>query len=165
MWLKTGQRYNKVKRKEVNEGYPDSISRRDRFNCALKREWKAGNKKLLASRPKNVSNELTDHIPTHKSRSRNHIQTYKSIGGKRRIAVELLSGRRRSSPTDQWALSIYITWRNPTNGSEIVPCCQKFLLKEKKRQREKYLKGGQRERQREKKDRERSCGEHWTKKT
>lgn len=36
---------------------------------------KVGNKKALASRPKNVSNELTDHIPTHKSESRNYIQT------------------------------------------------------------------------------------------
>lgn len=33
--------------------------------------------------------------------------------------------------TVQWASSVNITWRNPTNGSEIVPCCQKFLLKEK----------------------------------
>lgn len=62
-----------------------------------KREGKGGNKKPLASRPKNVSNELTDHIPTHKSQSQNHIQTYNSTGRKRGIAVERLSERRRPS--------------------------------------------------------------------
>lgn len=57
-----------------------------------KREGKAGNKKPLASRPKNVSNELTDHIPTHRSESRNHIQTYNSSGRRTGVAVERLSG-------------------------------------------------------------------------
>lgn len=60
-----------------------------------KREGKAGNKKPLASRPKNVSNELTDHIPTHKSQSQNHIQTYTSTGRKRGIAVERLRESER----------------------------------------------------------------------
>lgn len=121
-----------------------------------KRKGKAGNKKPLASRPKNVSNELTDHIPTHKSQTQNHIQTYNSTRGKRGIAVERLSGRRRPCLTAQWASSVYITWRNPTNGSEIVPCCQKFLLKGKK-ERERVgerHKGGKREREKT----GRSCG-------
>lgn len=112
-----------------------------------KREGKAGNKKPLASCPKNVSNGLTDHIPTHKSQSRNHIQTYNSTRRKRGIAVERLSARRRPCLTVQWVSSINITWRNPTNGSEIVPCCQRFLLKEKKRRRVGELyKGGKSER-------------------
>lgn len=54
-----------------------------------KREGKAGNKKKpLASRPKNVSNELTDHIPTHKSQSQNHIQTRSRTASERGIALE-----------------------------------------------------------------------------
>lgn len=65
-----------------------------------KREIKK-KKKLLASRPKNVSNELTDHIPTHKNRSQNHIQTYNSTGRKRGIAVECFSEKRRPSLTVQ----------------------------------------------------------------
>lgn len=92
-------------------------------------EGKAGNKNPLASRPKNVSNELTDHIPIQKSQSQNHIQTYNSTGRKGRIAVECFSERRRSSLTVQWASSIYITWWNPTNDSEIVPCYQNFVVK------------------------------------
>lgn len=135
MWLRTGQDITKWVKRRIQT----CISRRDHFNCTQtcrREKGKAGNKKPLASRPKNVSNELTDHIPTHKSQSRNHIQTYNSTGGKRGIAVERLSGRRRPCLTVQWASSVYITWRNPTNGSEIVPCCQKFLLKGKKRARE-----------------------------
>lgn len=89
-------------------------------------------KKTLAWCPKNVSNGLTDHIPTHKSQSRNHIQTHNSTG-ERGIAVERLSEKRRASLTVQWVTPIDITWRNPTNGSEIVPCCQRFFLKSKRK--------------------------------
>lgn len=57
------------------EGDTSGVSRRDCFNrTAARRE----NKKPLASQPKNVSNELTDHIPTHRSETRNHIQTHNS---------------------------------------------------------------------------------------
>lgn len=70
---------------------PDIISMRDHFNCTQtcrRQKRKQGIKKKipLASRPKNVSNELTDHIPTHKSQSQNHIQTYNSSGRKRERA-------------------------------------------------------------------------------
>lgn len=58
----------------------------------------------------------------------------------------------------QGASSIYITWRNPTNGSETLPYSQKFLLKEKKKKKtlnewEKYFQGGSGESQ-SKKDRQ-----------
>lgn len=43
-------------------------------------------KKTLASRPKNVSNELADHIPTRKSQ--NHIQTYNNAEKKKKKKVD-----------------------------------------------------------------------------
>lgn len=129
MWLRTGQDITKWVKRRVQTALKGGIILTAHRHAG---EGKAGNKKPLASHPKNVSNELTDHIPIHKSQSRNHIQTYNSTGRKRGIAVECFSGRRRPSLTVQWASSVYITWWNPTNGSEIVPCYQNFLLKGEK---------------------------------
>lgn len=153
--IEDGASFNKVGKEED----PNSTSSRLQLNCTqtCRSEGKAGNKKknkTLASCPKNVSNEVTDHIPTHKSQSQNYIQTYSSKGRKscgtpewkkEAVSDSLMSNLclHHMEQCHKWFWNCYIR--------------PKFLLKGKKKVGHRYKRGVGEKRQG-------SCGESWREK-
>lgn len=151
MWLRMGQDI----RTQVKGWILDSVSRRDHFKCT---------QTCRREREKREIKNLWHHVPRMSAMSlqttSQHIRVritsrpVTALQERQELHWNAIEREVRLGMTGQWASSLYITWRNPTNGSEIVLCCQNFHLKGGKKEtteeRWKEIKGGTQGRQWEK---------------
>lgn len=152
MWLRREQDI----RKQVKGWIFDSASRRDHFKCTqtCRREREKREIKNLWHHVQRMSAMSLQTTSQHiRVRVRITSRPVTAVQEREELLWNAIEREVRRGMTGQWASSLYITWRNPTNGSEIGLCCQNFHLKGGKKDDERAMErnqGGTRGRQWEK---------------